>query len=536
MSLKSITAGADRGLVADTPEADDNPRRVKHRRPISDILLRGLVVLVPLAIGALVGLLGVEFQKHSDTYNHDGVAGDVAGHLDRVRQLTATFGAISVVGLVVMALWSWLMVTNTHRVGYTLRTAWFAALGWLLAPGLGLAAHLTIDRRLDSGTLVGLTVFLAVLYLPFGTLGGAAVDLGGSAQLARTWFLASVIGAFLLIVGMSGATSVLPVENPQNVLRIRAFTCYLSAMMLLASSALTFATARDLSSLINHRWARELDPEGVANDPKRLKITRRGRKLQRRMTPTLFLRMIITLGLLTTGLGSVVALIVFRGRAVDETGLATSEALDDLTSASIAIAAIAAAIHAVYVVWAVVAARNAYRRSIMAPSPWAAVASFLLGPAVVVGSLGLSGPFGAAVLTVGIVATVSGFVIGQLILGRTVVSLGGRGRIFLIWMLVDFAGGLFAWYTTVVSNDRIQTVVSVVLQAGIALLGAGLAWSAMSRLDRTCREYRHSGSTTPAIAMPMPTAASGQPALDHSVAVVAAEPLPGSLALTSSQS
>ncbi|HRE00851.1 MAG TPA: hypothetical protein PLV68_06100, partial [Ilumatobacteraceae bacterium] len=92
----------------------------------------------------------------------------------------------------VMASWSFIVVANVNRVGHSLRSAWFAALGWLLAPGLGLAVHVTIDRYLDSGSLAGITVFLAVLYIPFGTIGGATHDLGGSAHFARTWFSASV--------------------------------------------------------------------------------------------------------------------------------------------------------------------------------------------------------------------------------------------------------------------------------------------------------------------------------------------------------
>ena len=42
------------------------------------------MVVVPLAIAAMVGLLGVEFQKHSDAVGPDGVVTDLAGHLDRV--------------------------------------------------------------------------------------------------------------------------------------------------------------------------------------------------------------------------------------------------------------------------------------------------------------------------------------------------------------------------------------------------------------------------------------------------------------------
>ena len=529
--------------MADTLELDGlaeqahaRRRRFELQRPFSDMLLRWLVVLAPLALAALAGLLGVEFQRHSDAVTNDGLVTGLAEHLDRIRQLTASLGAISVLGLAALSLWSWLMVTNTHRVGHSLRTAWFAALGWLLAPGLGLAANLTLDRSLDSGSLIGLTVFLAVLYLPFGTLGGAAEDLGGGAHLARTWFIASVIGAFLLIVAMSGATNVLPVDDAQNVLRIRAFACYLSAMMLLASSALSFATARNLNALIHHRWARELDPEGVSNDPKRLKITRRGRQLRRRMTPTLLLRALVALGLLGTGLGAVAAMIVYRGRALQETDLVADQSLDELISVTIAIGAVAVAVHLAYVVWAVVAARNAYRRSIMAPTPWAVLTSFLGGPAVVAGGTTLTGPFGAAVLAVGIVLTVCGFVIGQLILGRTVSSLGGRGRIFLTWMMVDVAAGLFTWYTAAVANSRIQTVAFAVFQAGLALLSACLAWTAMTRLDQACRAYQQSGSAASSSPLPTPVAASGHPTTGQVVAFVAPEPADGPLALTSSQS
>ncbi len=468
----------------------------RFRRPISDMLLRWLVVLVPLALSAMAGLLGVEFQKYSDSIRN--VSFGVSGHQSAVRGLTASMGAIGVVGLTAMTLWSGLIVTNANRVGHSLRTPWFAAVGWLLAPGLGFAAHLTLDKQLDSGALIGLTVFLAVLYLPFGTLGGAATDLGGNPHIARTWFLASVIGAFLLIVAMSGATSVLPVDNPQNVLKIRAFTCYLGSLMLLASSALAFATARNLNALIDHRWACEDDPDGVLNDPRRLKISRTGHKLRRRLTPTLFLRVIVAVGLLGTSLAWVGATFVLRGRAlrVSSASGERERILADFRTASLAIATLSVAVHLAYVVWAIVAARNAHRRSLLAPNPLAVASSFLVGPIVIGAGLQLSGPFGAAVLTVGLILAVSGFVVGQFVLGRTVSALGGRGQLFLTWMMVDVALGVFAAFVSANSTSRIQIVAFGVVQAAIAMLGAAMAWTAMTRLDRVCRAYRHSGAIT----------------------------------------
>ncbi|HRE00850.1 MAG TPA: hypothetical protein PLV68_06095, partial [Ilumatobacteraceae bacterium] len=89
----------------------------------------------------------------------------------------------------------------------------------------------------------------------------------------------------------------LPLDDPQHVLRVRAFACYLSAMMLAASAALVSIAASNLQARIAHRWQREIDPVGADNDPSRLKIARSGRQLRRRFVPTLFLRVLVTAGL-----------------------------------------------------------------------------------------------------------------------------------------------------------------------------------------------------------------------------------------------
>lgn len=470
---------------------DDDPTARPHfevRRPTSDIAIRWVVVSLPVALAVIAGLLGAHFQEARATYRRGGVP-ELGGYLRTTRQLLAYMSAVGVEGLAALALWSGLMVTNTCRVCRSLRTPWFGAVGWLIAPALGIAAHLSLDKRLNAGSLIGFTVFLAALYLPFGTLGGAASDLGGSPHLARVWFLASVVGAFLLIVGVSGSTRSLPTSNPQDLLRIRAIACYLAAMMLLASSALALATARNLGSLISHRWEREFDPEGVLAKADRIKT--RSSRGRRSPIPNLFLRVLVTALLVLTALASVSALFWFRGRAIQLSAktdsLERGQLLDRFRTLILQIGVVAVAFHAVYVLWAIVAAINARRRSITAPPPIAVVSAFLLGPIVAVIGWAIGREFGAAVFVVGLVMTIGGFVVGQLVLGRTVSMLGQRGRIFLGWLVSDFGAVLIGAFVSHFGTTRIQLVSLGVLQIGFAFVGAAMAWTAMTRLDRACR-------------------------------------------------
>ena len=64
---------------------------------------------------------------------------------------------------------------------------------------------------------------------------------------------------------------------------------------------------------------------------------------------------------------------------------------------------------------------------------------------------------------------------------------------------------LIGLYVSTHTAPRVQLVVDGVAQGGITIINAMLAWVAMSRLDRTCRAYRHSSHTTDN--MPPPTAA-----------------------------
>ena len=463
------------------------------RQPVSDFVPRWLVVLAPLAIGSIAALLGWHFQTEGAAAAR-GEAPDLLRYLDPINELIAFMGVIGVVSLAALAIWSYIAVDNANRVHHSLRSGWFAAMGWLIAPGLGLLAHVTLDHRLRAGSLIGCTVFLAVLYIPFGTLGGAAKDLGDSFHLARMWFLSSVVSAFLLIVGLSGATDGLPDSDVVNRLRLRAVACYLAALMLVTCSALALFTARNLHALVSHRWQMELDPEHAATDPKRFRITRRGRQLHRRSTPTLFLRVIVTAGL--AGCGAMVTALVFvdRDRALRMRDLGSREvAFEAIRTSALQIGVIAVAVHAVFVMWATVASRNAYRRSSLAPTPWAPLASFLAGPIVIAIGVTTDGPFGDAVLAVGIALAAGGFIVGQLVLGRIVTAMGGLGRVFLLWLGSEIVALSVAVFVSVRTNDNVGLVVDGAIQAAVTIINVALGWTAMSKLDRTTRAYGQAG-------------------------------------------
>lgn len=496
------------------------------RQPISDIVVRWIVVVAPLAIGTIAALLGLHFQREAAIARR-GDPLDLLRYRDPIDTLLAAMGVISAVTLMALAIWSYIMVGNAKRVHHSIRSPWFAAAGWVIAPGLGLLANATLDQRLDSGSLIGCTVFLAVLYIPFGTLGGASKDLGDSFHLARVWFLSTGVSAFLLIVGISGATERFPDSDAADRLRIRSIACYLAALMLAACSALAYATARNLHAYISHRWLSEIDPER-AEHMGRVRTKRSGRLLRRRLTPTLFLRILVAAGLLVTGSLLVGEVFIKRGRALDLSEIGAiaqrDEVLHDLRTAAMRIGVLMIAVHAVYLVWATVASLNAYRRSIMAPTPWAVLAAFLGGPAIIAAGIAIGGPFGDAVLAVGIALAGGGFIVGQLVLGRTVAALGGQGRIFFSWLVADLAALLIGLFVSVHTSPQAQLVVGGVALAGITLGNAWLAWLAMTSLDRACRTYRHSGDSVMEN-MPPPTAALLIPSQ-------ALEPL----SLTSSQS
>jgi len=471
---------------------DESVGRSFHvRQPFSDLSVRPFVVLVPLALAGVAAMLGREFQKQAQSFAANGAVLDLDGHHFRVDQTVRYMGVIGFVGVAVLALWSWLTVTNTNRVGHTLRSPAFAAAGWVLAPGLGYAAHLTLDHALKSGYLAAFAVALTALYVPFGTIGGAASDLGGSPHLARTWYLASVVGTFLFLISVSGATDALPDLNPQHTFTVRSASSYLSALMMVLSAALAYGTARNIRALTHHRWIRDLDPDGARNDIHSVKVIRRGEASRRRMIPTVFLRAIVAGGMFVVGGAAVIASYYLRGRALkldpDLDIVQRDHLLDDYRHVYIELTVVQAGLYATYVLWAIVAAINARRRSLLVPRAWSVIGCFLLGPAVLVAGAGLRHTYGAAVILVGLGITGLGFIIGQTVLGRTVSALGGRGGVFLSWLLVGVAMNLFLGFVSLHTNTQIQVVAAGVIQTCFAIANGALAWTAMSRLDHAAR-------------------------------------------------
>ena len=57
--------------------------------------------------------------------------------VEPIKELIRGMGVVGAFGLVILSIWSLIIVTNTNRVCRSLRTPWFAALGWLLAPAIG---------------------------------------------------------------------------------------------------------------------------------------------------------------------------------------------------------------------------------------------------------------------------------------------------------------------------------------------------------------------------------------------------------------
>ncbi|HEY4331661.1 MAG TPA: hypothetical protein VGM78_03790, partial [Ilumatobacteraceae bacterium] len=496
--------------------ADDAPTRViaPIREPLSDLLLRFALVLVLLVMAGLAGLIGAHYQTEREVYTRGDVP--VVGHyINRLHDLLSYMGVVGFVGVVTLTLWSGLVVYNATRVYRSLRSPWIASITWLIAPGLGVLAHLTLDRRLASGTLIGFVVFLAALYIPFGTIGSTTAESGGSPHLARVWFLASVVAAFLLIVGIAGSTRDLPFSNPEDALRFRALACYLAALMLVAAAALAYGTAQTVSALISHRWQQETDPDFAYSVGRLHSTTRSSKRARRWAIPTLFLRALVALALLGSACASVFALFWLRGRGLRiDNGtdpIGRKALLDHYHRVILEVAVVGIAAHCAYIVWAIVASINARRKSIMAPPAIAVAGAFLAGPALAMAGVAIGKEPGAAVSVTGGVLAVGGYIIAQLVLGRTVSALGGRGQIFVGWMIVDAATVTVAILLSRYTATPVELFAYGLVQMALGILAAALAWTAMTRLDRVCRAQEPPFIGRRRVVLSQPTSGVGSP-------------------------
>ena len=459
----------------------------RPREPLPELLQRWTALACLTCLGVLAIVFGFFFQHNVDLYRHGGIPTPANYRADADRLIV--FGEIALlVAWASMLLWSVTAVNNARRVFPSLRSVWVAGAGWLLVPVAALATHQWLDKALDSGWTFGGAVLLLLLYVPHATIAGAAKDLGGTTYLARVWYMLIMLGSIVMAAALSGLSSGLPVSKPLASLQEKAFLCVVGGLLLLAGAASFYATARNLSELVHHRWAQACAPKGSTFAPRgAATVTRAATFVQKRPIPTMGLRLAVAASLVGANAAGVAAILVTRRRAILAGG-------DDSVAAEplVAIANrtfgrvvwLLAAVHAVYVVWAICAALNARRRTVMAPSAAVIAASFLVAVVPIAFAARPGNPFGTT--AVAIAALCIGFVAGQMMLGRSAVALGGSGRLFLYWLTAETVfGACFAYVGRFARTDKQLDTVGIVLGV-CAALSCVLGWLAMSRLDRLC--------------------------------------------------
>ncbi|CAB4865112.1 unannotated protein [freshwater metagenome] len=445
-------------------------------------------------LGVVAIVFGLHFQHTFSIYEQGRLPDAVAYQAAADRLLV--IGQIGViVAFVAMVLWSATAVLNARRVLRSLRSAWVAVGGWLLVPVAALVAHAWIDRTLQSGMFIAGLTCLMFLYLPHGTVAGASTDLGGSTYLARVWYLLEALAGILLWAALAGVKRGLPATHPQAAMQEKAFLCFVAGVLLLAGASTFFATARRLSGLTHHKWqgasvppvsfATYSGPIGSVN------VVRPAGFAAKPMLPTAGLRIGAWAALTTVNLAAITATFVDRRHAIlTEVRYGSGPAHVLLTSSAntlriIMLAGVAA--HVLYVLWALVAAVNARRRTLLAPAAWVIAATFLSGTTLFAFSDRANEAVGVTGVMVAGAATFVGFVIGQLLLGRSVVALGGRGRIFLVWLLFEFGVGACTAYIARLAHDDVKILSVGALLVGCSILSSVCAWIAMTRLDAMCR-------------------------------------------------
>ena len=480
-----MTTDADSQIDSDESVV---PLAFRAREPLPELLQRWTATACLTCLGVLTILFGFLFQHNVDLYRR-GTPPTNASYRADVNHLMV-FGEIAlVVTWASMLLWSATAVNNARRVAPILRSGWTAAAGWLLVPLVALAAHQFLDKALESGWVFGGTALFVLLYAPHATVAGAAKDLGGSTYFARTWYVLILLGAVVVTAALAGVSSGLPASSPLASLQEKAFLCVVGGLLVLAGAAGFYATARHLGELVHHRWALALVPRGSTFAPQGVVSVRRSATfVHKRPIPTLGLRIVIGATLIGANVGGVGAILVTRRRALVAGGADEAAANAAVASANRAFDHslwLIAAVHAVYVAWAICAAVNARRRTLMATSSLVIATAFLAAVAPIALAVRAGSPFGTT--AVAIAAVCVGYIAGQLLLGRSAVALGGSGRLFQYWLMAQAVfGGCFAYVGHFVRTE--QQLVSVGVVLGMcAVLTSVLCWVAMARFDRLCQ-------------------------------------------------
>ncbi len=466
-------------------------RSFTPRAPLPEMVQRFAATASLVLLGALAIVFGFHFQ-HTFAIYRSGKLPSVDAYQSQVRRLLSGMQVSLLVAGVTMTLWSATVIANARRVFHSLRSVWVATGGWVAVVAAPYVAHRWLDTSLRSGMLLAGLTFLAVLYVPHGTIAGATADLGGNGYLARVWYLLELLAAILLWAALSGVSAGMASSRPQTAMQEKAFLCFVGGLLLLAAAAIFFAAARNLNDLAHHKWEGGLSPRGARNVPVgSVVVTRAATFNPKRPISTWPLRMAVCAGFAAVNAGAVAVTFITRRRAIsDEVRYGPAVAHNALTLSihhfNLVIAA-SIAVHCLYVVWAIVASINARRRTLLAPSALAVTAAFLAGTLLFAIAPRVHDSLGVATVVIASGVTYVGFIIGQLLLGRAVVALGGSGRIFLTWLLVEFGLGACVAYVSRLARNNTQLLTFGGVLALFALSSSACAWIATARLDAACR-------------------------------------------------
>jgi hypothetical protein len=460
------------------------------RAPLPELAQRWLAFASLVLLGILAVVFGFLFKHNFDLYERGdppipGVfRGQVIDHL--------VYGQVAlVVAMAALAIWSGVVVANARRVFYSLRSVPAAVGGWLFVPLVAFAAHESLDRALKSGWIITIAASLLFMYVPHGTIGGTARDLGGSSYLARVWYVLALLAALLMWGALAGTSSGLPSSDPQMAMRLKAYLCFVAGLLLFAAAATFFATAQNLAALTHHKWADALAPRSASRIPiGSVEVTRSAEFVSKEPLPTHALRVVVWCGLFVFNTAAVAATFDLRRRAIHvethDGSVAAHSLLASATQMFNRIVVLGIATHVMYVVWAMAAATNARRRTLLAPSARVTALSFVGGAALFPFVSRDHDTFAAAMMVGAIGVVCIGFVVGQLLLGRASVALGGSGRIFLMWLIAEFGLCSTMAYVSRVARVDAELLTIGGLLAGFAVLSSVLGWLAMDRLDKRC--------------------------------------------------
>ncbi len=482
-----MTTNADSVIDADRSKTS---RTFTARAPLPNLVQRWLAFAALASLGVVAVVFGFFFKHTFDLYDR-GVPPLSASYRQDVDRYLVYGQVVLIAAMVTLSIWTAFAVSNAQRVFHSLRSMWFGIGGWFLIPITAYATHQFIDRPMHSGWVITGVVTLAIMYVPHGTIGGTAKDLGGSAYFARVWYVLALLAAILMWAALAGTSQGLPTSDPESAMKVKAFLCFVSALLLFAGAASYFATAQLIGELTHHKWVEATSPKGANGTPAgAVSVTRSADYVPKAPIPTHALRAIVWCGFFVLNIAAISATFDIRRRAIraevrDGTA-AAQKLLSSATQTFNHVIVLAIVVHVMYVVWGIVAAVNARRRTLLAVSPWGVAAAFASGTVLLLFTSTEDSTFATTMFGIVVGVIYIGFIIGQLLLGRSAVALGSSGRFFLSWLIVEFGLGSCIAYVSRVARDDMQLLTFGGVLTGFAVASTMLAWFAMTRFDHSC--------------------------------------------------